>query len=309
MEIDIRRMLEGLSLQTGTDSATFCNLYYENGISLTNLVLGGQSEGNSLFAALEGAEFSKGFTLQKVRNDFQEGNEGVVSCTYRGASENMYYTPVKGTNWMLTYLIRDSIISEKINVISQGIVRRNMLQTLGITAIMFLVYLIIAQQSRRAGRLVVEKETAEAESRAKQEELEARLSLQKQLLEQERQRRQADNMLQAMAADYRSVYYINLDRDEAVCYRADANERDGIREGDSFSYRERFIEYANQFVSEADRPAFLRFMEPANIRAELEREPLIAHRYLTVKKRRGALRVAPYCRGPRFRKQSGRGRS
>ncbi|MBR3569991.1 MAG: response regulator [Oscillibacter sp.] len=283
MEIDIRRMLEGLSLQNGTDSATFCNLYYENGISLTNLVLGGQSEDDNLFQSLEEAEFSKGFSLEKIRNDFREGREGAVSFAYRGASENMYYTPVKGTDWMLTYLIRDSIISEKINVISRGIVRRNMIQTLGITVIMFVVYLVIARQRRIAGQLALEKETAEAESRAKQEELEARLLLQKRLLERERQQRQADNMIQAMAADYRSVYYVNLDKNEVVCYRADASSKDGIHEGDSFPYLERFNEYAEKFVAEDDRPAFLRFIEPENVRAELEREPLIAHRYLTVK--------------------------
>ena len=284
MEIDINRMLEGLSLQTDSNSTTFCNLYYNNGISLTNVVLAGQSEEQDLFTSLREARFSKGHSLQQMEDDFREGRAGEISFTYRGTSENMYYTPVAGTDWMLTYLIRDNIISDNISVISDGIIRRNMVQTFGITVIMFAVYMVIYTQNRRESRLLLEKETVEAASRAKQQELESRLSLQKQLLAQERQQRQSDTMITAMAADYRSVYYVNLDKDEAVCYRADANEDDNIKEGDVFPYYKTFADYANQFVAESDREAFLHFIDPETVRAELEHETMISHRYLTVKR-------------------------
>lgn len=187
MEIDINRLLEGLSLQTDSNSATFCNLYNEDGTSLTNVVLGGQSTSTNLLSALREAEFPAGLTIEQVEADFREGNEGIISFTYRGTSENMYYTPVEGTSWMLTYLIRDSIIGEQINTISQGIIRRSLIQTIGIAVVMFAVFAVIILQNRRTSHLELEKETAEAESRAKQQELEQRLALQNQLLEQERQ--------------------------------------------------------------------------------------------------------------------------
>ena len=187
MEIDINRLLEGISLQTDSNSATFCNLYYEDGTSLTNIVLGGQSADGNLLTALREAEFPTGYSLDRVEADFREGNEGIISFTYHGTSENMYYTPVTDTNWMLTYLIRESIIGEQINTISQGIILRSTLQTVGIAIVMFAVFAVIILQNRRAGRLALEKETAEAENRAKQQELEQRLALQNQLLEQERQ--------------------------------------------------------------------------------------------------------------------------
>ena len=53
----------------------------------------------------------------------------------------------------------------------------------------------------------------EAASLGRQEELEARLSLQERLLEQ-------NSMITAMASDYHSVYHVNLDTDDAVCYRS-----------------------------------------------------------------------------------------
>ena len=187
MEINIDTLLEGLSLQTDANSTTFCNLYHRDGVSLTNAVLGGQADGDNLLTALREAEFPGGSSLAQIEEDFRAGREGVIAFTYRGMSENMYYTPVAGTDWMLTYLIRDSIISEQINTISDGIILRSTLQTVVIAVVMLAVFAVIISQNRRASRLALEKETAEAENRAKQQELEKRLALQNQLLEQERQ--------------------------------------------------------------------------------------------------------------------------
>ena len=91
-------------------------------------------------------------------------------------------------------------------------------------------------------------------------------------------------MITAMAADYRSIYHANLDKDECLCVRASAKEP-GARmwEGRSFSFREGFTEYADHYVCDADRDAFLRFIEPDNIRAGLASEKMISLRYLTVK--------------------------
>ena len=91
-------------------------------------------------------------------------------------------------------------------------------------------------------------------------------------------------MITAMAADYRSIYHANLDKDECLCVRASEKIPGGrMWEGRSFSFREGFTEYANHYVCEADRNAFLRFIEPDNIRAGLAIEKMIALRYLTVK--------------------------
>lgn len=51
---------------------------------------------------------------------------------------------------------------------------------------MFGVFLVIILQNRKNSLLLLEKETAQTESRIKQEELEERLRLQEQLLAQER---------------------------------------------------------------------------------------------------------------------------
>ncbi|MBE5825094.1 MAG: response regulator [Butyrivibrio sp.] len=280
MEIDIHRMLDGLSLQTDENSATFCNLYYGNGVPLTDIILGGQAEGANIFDVLETARFDNVADFDRMKKDFEAGEEGIISFEYNGTSENLYYIPVRGTNWMLTYLIRDSIIAEKINLISRGIIIRSLIQTIGIAAVMAFFFAIVIGQNKRTNRLILEQERENAANNAIQAELEETLQLQDELLEQEKKARRADAMISAMAADYRSVYYVNLDKDYGLCYRADDNEQDGISEGDSFAFYETFKKYAMERVSEEDRDKFLDFINPDNIRKRLASEALISCRYL-----------------------------
>ena len=91
-------------------------------------------------------------------------------------------------------------------------------------------------------------------------------------------------MITAMAADYRSIYHANLDTDECVCVRATEKLfADKMWEGRSFSFVNGFTEYAEHCVAESDREEFLRFVDPANIRAGLANGAMISHRYLTNK--------------------------
>ncbi len=59
--------------------------------------------------------------------------------------------------------------------------------------------------------------TAEAEARTKQQELEEKLALHEQLLAQEDRQKELDSMITSMASDYRSVYHVDVDADDAVC--------------------------------------------------------------------------------------------
>ena len=122
--------------------------------------------------------------------------------------------------------------------------------------------------------------TAEAESKAKQQELEERLRLQEQLLAQEKRRKEQDAMITAMASDYRSVYHVDLDKDDAVCYRADPEDRNQTPEGVHFPYHARFRQYCMDYVDPEYREAFCAFVDPVSIRKALETENIIAFRYL-----------------------------
>ena len=187
MEIDMDVLLEGLSLHFGANDTTFCNLYYKDGSSLNDVVLSGLTSEKNLLDALKIAVFDPGSSYEQINSDFENGREGAITFTYTGISETLHYVPVAGTDWMLTYLIRESMISEQISAITNGIVTRSLFQSLITSLVMLAVFFIIILQNRKAATLVLEKETTEAESRVKQQELEERLKLQDQLLEKERQ--------------------------------------------------------------------------------------------------------------------------
>ena len=122
--------------------------------------------------------------------------------------------------------------------------------------------------------------TAEAEARAKQQELEEKLALQDQITAQESQKRELNSMITAMASDYRSVYHVDIDADDAVCYRADPGDPNQTAEGVHFPFRARFMEYCRRYVDPEFQQGFLRFIDPAQIRSVLATENIMAYRYL-----------------------------
>ncbi|MBO4366424.1 MAG: response regulator [Clostridia bacterium] len=89
-----------------------------------------------------------------------------------------------------------------------------------------------------------------------------------------------DRMITALASDYRCVYHVDLDHNDAVCYRADPNDKEQTGQGIHFPYLERFTWYANHSVAEDYREGFLRFIDPDNVREALSKEAIISYRYL-----------------------------
>ena len=122
--------------------------------------------------------------------------------------------------------------------------------------------------------------SAEAEARVKQQELEGKIALQEKLLEEERQRAQQRSLITALASDYWSVYYIELDRDQGVCYQSHADVEGCFGVGEVFRFQESFAAYANKYITEPYREEFLRFIQPDAIREGLKSERVISYRYM-----------------------------
>ena len=97
---------------------------------------------------------------------------------------------------------------------------------------------------------------------------------------------QANSMITAMASDYRCVYYVNLDENDAVCYRDDPTDPNQTPIGVHFPYMERIYWYAENCVTESYREGFLDFIRPENIRKRLASQSIIAYRYLAKRENR-----------------------
>jgi len=184
MEIDMKELLSGVSMDTHTDGATFCNIYTRDGIALSNTILGGLAVEDNLIDAMRIAQFNEGDTYENFLSEFSEGIRGDASFSYNGVQETLSYVPVDGSDWMLTYLIRESVISDRISNVSQATISRSIAQLALTVVVLLAVFSYLISQTRRNANLMLERETANAELRGKQEELERRIVLQEKLEEQ-----------------------------------------------------------------------------------------------------------------------------
>ncbi len=167
MQLDLQQMLAGISLQSLNNNTTYCNLYYKNGSALTDVVLGGLSKEANLLDALDSAQFEANLTLDDVKRDFAEGRKGLVTFTYNGIKESMYYIPVTNTAWILTYLIREEKINEQFSFISTRLLRYSFFQVVITIAIMLGMFAILLKL--RGHNISIEKarEVALAQNKAK----------------------------------------------------------------------------------------------------------------------------------------------
>ena len=100
------------------------------------------------------------------------------------------------------------------------------------------------------------------------------------VLSREKHRKDLDSMITAMASDYRSVYHVDIDADDAVCYRADPDDPNQTPEGVHFPYYAWIMEYCDLYVDTEYKEGFRKFADPDNIRAALAARDIIAYRYL-----------------------------
>ena len=128
--------------------------------------------------------------------------------------------------------------------------------------IMLIIMRKIMAHARENERLEAELAALEQDNRARSEQA------------------KADSMITAMASDYRCVYHVDLDQNDAVCYRNDPSDPEQTPAGIHFPYLERFTYYAEHNVTQMYRDGFLSFINPDNIRESLATQSIIAYRYL-----------------------------
>lgn len=279
MEEDMKQMLDSISLREQNSDITFSNLYTSDGITLSKMILGSESEANNLFEALSNADFEKGYSLAQVKDDFANSRRGVVSFTYKGVQETLDYIPVNGTNWVLTYLIRESVINDRISSISDDILQKSIIQLFITVLALVGIFAFIISQVRKNDAVLAEREAFETATRVKQQEMEERLKLQEQLLEQKEQGEEQEKLITALSSDYRSVYYIELDDNKGVCYQA-RTDLPGFKSGEHFPYLESVTDYCNHYVAERYRDEFMKFVQPENVKAGLADQRVISYTYM-----------------------------
>ncbi|MBO7090232.1 MAG: response regulator, partial [Victivallales bacterium] len=178
------QMMAGISMISQKDNITFTNIYSPDGYALSSMVLGGKAAEDDLFGALSHATLAEGYSVEKMKQDFASQKTDHISFIYNGIKETMYYIPIARTDWMLTYLIRENIISNEISSVYQKVIHRSVALSILNALILLGVFLYILKQNKEHTQLLLEKETTDAELRGKQAELGERIILQDKLIQQ-----------------------------------------------------------------------------------------------------------------------------
>jgi len=160
IRLNIDDMLSSLSLHS-SNNETYCNLYDRSGDSLTSDDFGYLTAGKNLLSALKDADMKEGSSYEQLTHDFTNGVPGQISFNYEGTQEDLCYTPVEGSSWMLTILIQDNVISEQISAVSSDMMRRSIIQIVITILVMLGVFLVLILQSRKNARLLLEREKAD----------------------------------------------------------------------------------------------------------------------------------------------------
>ncbi len=162
IQLDIETMLSSLTVQTDYNES-YWSLFHRNGDDLTNNDFGNLKAGMNILTELKNAQIQDGFSYEQLVDDFANGREGQISFQYMGSQENLCYIPVDGTNWMLTVLIRDNVITDQISSVSNDMMKRSVVQIIITVLVMLIVFFILIKQIRQNAKVLLAQEKADGD--------------------------------------------------------------------------------------------------------------------------------------------------
>ena len=130
----------------------FCNIYTRDGRALTNAVLGGLAQEDNLLDAVQNAKFEPPYTYSAFMEQFEGGAPDRASFQYNGTQKTLTYTPISGTDWQLTYLVRESAISERVNAVSEVTKNRFIVQAVLTAAAIGMMLTYIIDRAKRGDK-------------------------------------------------------------------------------------------------------------------------------------------------------------
>ena len=91
---------------------------------------------------------------------------------------------------------------------------------------------------------------------------------------------QTNNMIAAISPEYRAICYVDLDHNNGICLKAHTEIDDGVRQGENYPYFEKSSWYAEKYIAEEYRDAFMKTIDPQEIKNTLDDEHIITYRYM-----------------------------
>lgn len=268
--VSTEKIISVIQLQ-GQNNQCYCRLFTQNGENIV-AVSGEFPDGSNLFDVYrEKASFNKGFSLEKMINDWEEGNEGYTSYSIAESGDSyVYYQPVPGTDFVMTALMRQNIINTQISNVSDSLYSRSIHQLLVVIAVLIIVFWVMTIGVIRNRRMTYESEKNEALLRQEKNAADQKAELQEKLLDEERQIHRHDDILRILGEEYTSIFYVDLIENTAIPYRIPSHAgSQGVNLEVEYPFREEFERNMKNNVSEDDLDNILMFSDIEVIKARM----------------------------------------
>ena len=155
VEINIDQMMQAMTYRQNMD--IFFNLYYKNGESLTKSEFGKFAVGQNILSAIKSLNVSEE-KVQKIKNDFNEGQSSFVDLIYGDETAHLYYVPVSNTGWMLTILVYETSIGEQIGSSISSLMYHTRLHAIITVAVILLLFIILILVIRANSKHMINRE-------------------------------------------------------------------------------------------------------------------------------------------------------
>lgn len=230
--INIEKVLSVEQLQAA-DNRTYCRIFSKEGENLLNIQGEYPNEKNLFDIWKEVADFTSGYSLERVKKEWNSSKDGyVVYKLKNGENTYVYYKPILGLDLVVTALMRESNINE---VVEAG--TRKMLHS----STIYLVNVIIALLTLFSIIVIV------------------MLNARKSQLENEQLK-----IMGALSNDYSDVFLMEPLRNKAITMKVKGKMVDYTKQN-PHSYSETWKRYVEKFVLEEDAKKVLDAVAVENI--------------------------------------------
>ncbi|MDD6274893.1 MAG: response regulator [Clostridiaceae bacterium] len=237
--LNVENVISVEQLQNG-ENKTYCRLFTKDGENLLK-IQGEYQHGRNLFDIwAETADFSSGYSLEKVREDWDAGREGyTVYATESAGYTYVYYKTIPGTELILTALMRESNINEFVRDGTQSTLQSTVLYLLVVVISLFGLFLIMGGVIKKGKR-----------SQSENEQL---------------------KIVGALSNDYSDVFLVDLSQDTTSTIKINGQVIDSAKRVVR-SYREAWESYAAKCVLPEEADKILQEVTAENLRAILKEE-------------------------------------
>lgn len=156
--LPIEKLVSAMELN-GTDNKTICRLFNTDGENLLNVSAEYPNSRNLFDVWEETAEFAQGYSLEAIREDWENGREGyAVYSVAEAGNTYVYYRPIAHMGLYFTVVMRESHINEIVNSGARRMSGYSICYCLVVASLLSGILLMVVRLYRRERRNQLEKD-------------------------------------------------------------------------------------------------------------------------------------------------------